>query len=137
MYPVASISRGLRLVDFIAIYIAINLLCFAQCDHHHLPVIPTEVVLGHSLTGYFSRSQAPYFKKTNGPGSIASETNPSTELPQPRPNPWNIDAPAIGRKAATMLRKIVVAATAEAEYIVKASTKYTCIGTLIGRVSDV
>jgi hypothetical protein len=96
-----------------------------------------EAALGHNLIGYFSRSHAPYFKKTNGTGSITIETNPSTELPQPRPKSWNIDAPPMGRKAARIHLKIVVAAIAEAEYIVKASTKYTCIGTLIGRVSHV
>lgn len=95
-----------------------------------------QISILQNRTGYFQRSHAPYFKKTNGTGKMTIDIHPSIEFPKPEPNTWSIDVPAIGRKVPRMHRKITEAATAEAEYIVKASTKYTCSGILIGMVSN-
>ena len=47
--------------------------------------------------------------------------NPSTELPQPRPNAWYIEGPASGRKAPKRDRATVKAATPEAANVGKES----------------
>lgn len=54
--------------------------------------------------------------------------NPSNELPQPCPNVAYIEGPASGKKAPTTDRTTVFAATAEAAYSPKASTRYAWMG---------
>ena len=69
------------------------------------------------------RNLSPNFQNSNGIGTIASAINPKTELPHPRPNASYIDGPARGSNAPRSDRSTVLAASAEAEWIPKASIR--------------
>jgi hypothetical protein len=71
---------------------------------------------------------SPYFIKNNGIGNNSNAMNPSREFPQPYPSLAYIFGPAIGRTAATIDRKTVLAAMAEAAYKVYTSIRYTFAG---------
>jgi hypothetical protein len=61
-------------------------------------------------------------------GIIANAMNPSSEFPHPNPRAEYKGGAAKGRKAPNRDRRIVFAASAEAEYTVKASMRYVEIG---------
>lgn len=67
--------------------------------------------------------RSPYTIKNNGNGINIIAINASTLVPQPSPREEYIRRPASGKNAPTTDRRTVFAATAEAEYSGKASTR--------------
>lgn len=70
------------------------------------------------------RIRSPYLKNSIGIGHKAKAIKASKELPHPSPSVAYILGPAKGRTAPKVDRKTVLAAIADAAYMVKASTKY-------------
>lgn len=71
-----------------------------------------------------SLKYSPFLKKAHGTGVMANATKASKLQPHPNPSLSNILWPARGRTAPTADRTAVLAARAEAAYIVYASTIY-------------
>lgn len=69
------------------------------------------------------RIRSPYNLKKIGTGMNANAMNPNKLFPQPRPRASNMDKPARGSTAPKTERRTVLAAIAEAAWIVKASTR--------------
>lgn len=65
--------------------------------------------------------------------AIASRKNAGEGHTQPYPNVSYMGKPAIGNKPPKRLRITLVAASALAAYLVKASTMYICVGTWVDR----
>jgi len=87
------------------------------------PPEPPKVII--SFPGYHSTlnrllflMRSPYRMKTKGMGIMATAMNPSTEVPQPRPKDSYMAGPASGNKAPNRDRNTVLAARADAEYMV-------------------
>lgn len=64
----------------------------------------------------------------NGMGHIANAMNANREFPHPRPSVAYMLCPTRGSSAPSRDRRTVLAARAEAAYIVNASTRYVCMG---------
>lgn len=122
------------------IYIRVNT-TYTKCSSHyrlsshHINLlrllvthnIPYHTILYYNFTGNLSLNLSPYLKNSHGTGMNVSAKNARTEFPHPRPSASYIGWPANGRTAPTTERRIVFAASAEAEYRVYVSTRYMFI----------
>ena len=76
-----------------------------------------------SLISNFFLNFSPHLTNTTGTGRSAKATNASNVFPQPSPSLTYIGCPASGSTAPMILRITVLAASAEAAYTEKASTR--------------
>jgi len=82
----------------------------------------------YNCTGYRTRILSPNRYSSRSAGQNPSARNPSSELPHPNRSVAYMLRPASGSSAPPTLRSTVFAASAEAAYMVNASTRYAMTG---------